>query len=115
MPRIFSVTHLFTFRDEEIPAQFTFDIPAKGDYFFIQDGEDVFMYIEGRTDDDTIKVEGLVISEGAAIPDDFETQTVLAALIEEELVWLTVVTKEPVRVPDVSKKPTVWDAWKKKF
>ena len=112
MPRIFSVTHLFTFRDEEIPAQFTFEVPAKGDYYFIQDGEDVFMYLEGRTDDDTIKVEGLVISEGAAIPDDFETQTVLAALIEEELVWLTVATKKPVSVADVTKQA---NTWKKKF
>ena len=112
MPRIFSVTHLFTFRDEEIPAHFTFEVPAKGDYYFIQDGEDVFMYLEGRTDDDTIKVEGLVISEGAAIPDDFETQTVLAALIEEELVWLTVATKKPVSVADVTKQA---NTWKKKF
>lgn len=108
MPKIFSVTKVFTFRDEEIPAQFTFDVPVKGDYYFIQDSDEVFLYIEGRVDADTKKVEGRIISEGDEIPDHFETQTVLCTLIEEELTWLSVVTKEHVTV-------TTANEWKKKF
>jgi len=112
MPNIFSVTHLFSFKDEEIPAQFIFDMPAKGDYYFIQDGDDVFLYIEGRTDADTIKVEGRIVVEGDEIPDQFETQTILATLIEEELTWVTVVTKRPASVATALSKA---NGWKKKF
>jgi len=108
MPRIFSVTNLFTFKDEEIPAQFTFDVPVKGDYYFIQDGEEVFLYIEGRTEADTFKVEGRLVAEGDDIPDQFETQTILCALHEEELIWYTVATKEHVTVTNANE-------WKKKF
>lgn len=112
MPKLFSVIHLFSFKDEEVPAQFTFDVPVKGEFYFIQDNEEVFLYIEGRTDVDTIKVEGQLISEGADIPDDYETQTVLGALIEEELVWFIIATKSLARVAPVL---TQNNTWKKKF
>lgn len=112
MPRIFSVVQIFTFKDEEIPAQFTFDVPVNGDYYFIQDGEDVFLYIEGRTDADTIKVEGRIIVEGDEIPDHYEVQTILAALIEEEITWVTVVTNKPASALTAKSQA---NAWKKKF
>jgi hypothetical protein len=106
------MVHLFSFKDEEIPQLFNFDAPAKGEFYFIQDGEDVFLYIEGRTEDDTIKVEGQIITEGDEIPDDYETQTVLGTLIEENLVWFIVTTKSPVHAKIVQ---NVANAWKKKF
>jgi hypothetical protein len=112
MPRIFSVTQIFTFRDEEIPAQFVFNVPVNGDYYFIQDGEDVFLYIEGRTDADTIKVEGRIIIEGDEIPDRYEVQTILAALIEEEITWATVVTDKPASALTAKSQA---NAWRKKF
>jgi len=112
MPRIFSVIQVFTFRDEEIPAEFTFDVPVDGDYYFIQDGEDVFLYIEGRTDADTIKVEGRTIIEGDEIPDHYEVQAILAALIEEEVTWVTIVTNKPASALTAKSQA---NTWKKKF
>jgi hypothetical protein len=112
MPRIFSVIQVFTFRDEEIPAEFTFDVPVDGDYYFIQDGEDVFLYIEGRTDADTIKVEGRTIIEGDEIPDRYEVQAILAALIEEEVTWVTIVTNKPASALTAKSQA---NTWKKKF
>lgn len=112
MPKIFSVVHLFTFKDEEIPAHFTFDVPVGGDYYFIQEGEDVFMYIEGRTEVATIQVEGQILSEGVEIPDNYETQTILGTIIDEELTWLIVVTKMSAHVNPV-KNPL--NEWRKKF
>jgi len=112
MPKTFSVVHLFTFKDEEIPAHFTFDVPVGGDYYFTQEGDDVFMYIEGRTEAATIQVEGQVIPEGSEIPDDFETQSILGTLIDEELTWLIIVTKMSANVNPVKK---LVNEWKKKF
>lgn len=112
MPKVFSVVHLFSFKDEEIPQQFTFDVPEKGEFYFIQDGEEVFLYIEGRTNADTIKVEGQIFTEGDEIPDAFETQSILGALIEEEAVWFIVATKKPVHAKIVQ---NVANTWKKKF
>jgi hypothetical protein len=112
MTKLFSIVPIFSFKDKEIPAHFTFDVPTDGDYYFIQDGEDVFLYIEGSVNVDTVKVDGLVIGEGDDIPTDYETQTILAASLEEELVWFIVSTKQLASVKNVTKSQ---NSWKKKF
>lgn len=112
MPRIFSVTPILNFNDKELPAHFTFDVPIKGNYYFVQDSDEVFLYIEGRTEADTITVEGKLILEGDDIPDQYITQLVLSFLLEEEIVWATIVTKNPVSAGTAM---TGSNHWKKKF
>lgn len=112
MPKVFSVIPIFSFKDKEIPAQFTFDVPVDGDYYFIQDTDDVFLYIEGSIGDDTVKVEGLVIGEGDDIPANYTTQTIVNALIEEEIVWFIVSTKQVASAKSATKPQS---SWKKKF
>jgi hypothetical protein len=112
MSKVFSVVQVFSFKDKEIPAHFTFEVPVNGDYYFIQDTDDVFLYIEGSVKADTVKVDGLVIAEGDDIPADYETQTILSALIEEEFVWFIISTKSSVPAKNATQQQ---NSWKKKF
>lgn len=111
MPKVFTVTKIFSFTDDEIPAEFTFQIPQNGDYEFIQDEEHVYVYIEGDIDEDVKRVEARLLVEGDAIPDGFRSKNILAAYTEEgDVTWALIVVKS-----ETTKSLQKSNSWKKTF
>lgn len=110
MTRKFTVTRLFSLEDEEIPEDFSFDVPVGGDFQFLQESNDIFLYCDGDTTAVTTKVLGKLVVEGDEIPPDYTMHAILASLIEDELTWITITIKEVQ--PLLQKKVLTW---KKKF
>lgn len=122
--KIFNVTKVHTISPEEIPGKFIFDCPVNGSYFFTQDEEFLYLYLEGDTNDDIEKVEAIMIQEGEEIPAG-HTVVYLAhlgySLVEEEdgstsdmgePVWAVVAVKDNKKQQDKKENP---NSWKKSF
>lgn len=120
--RIFNVTKIHSISPEEIPGKFTFEVPIGGTFYFTQDEEHLYLYLEGDTKAPLEKVEALMIQEGEEIPAGYTTEFI--ALLgygvygedEDETnavpIWAVVVVKDK----QVTKgQQTVGQEWKKKF
>jgi hypothetical protein len=118
------VTKVHPISVEEIPGKFIFDVPIGGSFYFTQDDENLFLYLEGDTEAPIEKVEAIMVQEGEEIPKGYTVEFLAHlgyALVEEEdgstsdigeAVWAVVAVKD--RVVTVGQE-TKKNSWKKTF
>jgi hypothetical protein len=122
--KVFNVTRVHTISPEEIPGKFVFDVPIGGEFYFTQDEDYLYLYLQGDTEAPVEQVEGIMLQEGEEIPPGY-TVDFLAhlgyALVEEEdgstsdtgePVWAVVAIKD--RIVTVGQE-TKKNSWKKTF
>jgi hypothetical protein len=98
MPKIFTVTPIFSFEDDEIPSEFSFEIPIDGDYQIFQDGSEVFLYCEGDPTKPVEKIFGQLVLEGEELPEGYDEHIVLGPYEGDEKqppLWAVAAIKLP--------------------
>lgn len=119
--KTFFVRKVHSISPEEIPGKFTFEIPIGGTFYFTQDEENLYLYIEGKTEAALETIEAIMITEGEEIPAGYTTEFIALlgyGVFEEEQteaeaepIWAIVAVKDKVKGSSSSNT----SEWKKKF
>lgn len=120
--KTFFVRKVHSISPEEIPGRFTFEIPVGGMYYFTQDEENLYLYVEGSTEASLESVEAIMVTEGEEIPAGYTTEFVALlgyGVFEEdqteadaEPIWAIVAVKNK---PAAKVPLPASSEWKKKF